>query len=88
MSKFKDGELCKIVYRMYQHLAGDADIEYTYPCPACGHDVWEVKKRLHTRKAEKGRAIKFKCANCGQWFIVHEDYVNKVGVVTEQANED
>jgi predicted RNA-binding Zn-ribbon protein involved in translation (DUF1610 family) len=85
VATFKDGELCKIVYRRYQHLDTDADIEYSYLCPSCGGSIWKSRKRFGTKKATKGGAVKFICVKCGQWFIVSEDYVSKCGGVLEKT---
>lgn len=82
MDNFKHEEICKIIYSAPGIIDNGVGLEYTYKCPHCQNELWEVRKRFG-KKVNKG-AIKFRCTNCGQWFIASESLVVKVPVNTNE----
>ena len=89
-SQFKEGEFCKIVYTPTKLYDRNADnVSTTHKCPGCGCEVWKASHRAGTKKQMTKLDIKFKCRDCGLWFITKEEVVEKcLGVVRDNNVQD
>lgn len=62
----------------YKPFAKDKDgIDYEHTCPNCGGNRWTYHKRTGT-KVLSGGQMKFKCAECGQFFICHSSQITAI----------
>ena len=76
LDEFKNGEHYKIAYSLYvKKIQGNIDI--IHKCPKCGCEVWEY--RTHTGKGKlPPEQSKWKCTECGQWFICNIKQITKL----------
>jgi len=70
---FVAGDSYHIAYKSVRNISG-LDMELT--CPSCGNTKWTYHDRTGTGKLSKDR-MKFKCTECGQWFICNRADVTK-----------
>lgn len=64
----------RIAYKPIKHMQG-VDIELA--CGSCGETKWAYYPRTGTGKLSKEQ-MKWKCVECGQWFICNRNQVTKI----------
>jgi len=72
--EFKNNHEYKIAYRCVLDRGG---IDVELACPSCGNISWVYKNKTGTGDLPKDQ-MKWKCSECGQWFICNRKQVTKI----------
>lgn len=75
---FKNGEKYKIAYKPARYAGFTKDVfDIQYNCPSCSCSTWIYQDRTGTKKLDSER-FKFKCSECGTFFICNHKEITKV----------
>jgi transposase-like protein len=74
---FINNKVYRIAYRPKRNPAYSQVLDVELACPKCGCTHWIYHNRTGTGKLPKDQ-MKWKCKECGQWFICNQAEVVKI----------
>jgi transposase-like protein len=74
---FIPNQVYRIAYKPVRNAAYHSGLDVELVCPSCGCNTWVYHTRTGTGKLSPDQ-MKFKCTECGQWFICNKLEITKI----------
>jgi transposase-like protein len=75
--EFLSSHVYRIAYKPVRNAAYHSKFDIELACPSCGNNKWAYHARTGLGKLPEGQ-MKFKCVECGQWFICNRTEISKI----------
>jgi len=75
--EFINNQIYKIAYRPLRNPSYTPAMDIELACPKCGNNEWVYHNRTGQGKLPSDQ-MKWKCTECGQWFICNKAQVTKI----------